>query len=173
MYDKLEGMIGDVLSAPLKPFEVLVGYVLSAVASALVTFVLVAVLFAPVAGFSLAAPLFLLPFAFLGALLFALVGVLVGLWADRWDNYGAAEIFMILPLGLLSGAFFPLSAVPEAIRIYVYLNPVFHIVDGLRFSLIGFSDGEPLAALFSLVLVDAGLGFVAWRLIARGYKIKS
>lgn len=173
MYDKLEGMIGDILSAPLKPLEILVGYALSAVVCALVTFVVAAAFIAPVAGLSLAAPLYLLPFAFLGALMFALVGVLVGLWADRWDNYGAAEIFMILPLGLLSGAFFPLAAVPEAIRVYFFLNPVFHIVDGLRFSLIGFSDGDPPSALLALVLVDTVLAFFAWRLIARGYKIKS
>jgi ABC-2 type transport system permease protein len=173
MYDKLEGMIGDVLAAPLKPLEILAGYALSAVASALVTFALVAALFSPFAGFSPAAPHLLLPFAFLGALLFALFGVLVGLWADRWDNYGAAEIFLILPLGLLSGAFFPLAAVPEAARLFFYINPVFHIVDGLRFSLIGYSDGNPGAALAALVLANALLVLIAWRLIAKGYKIKS
>ncbi len=114
----------------------------------------------------------LLLFAPAGALVFALTGVLAGLWSDRWDNYSAAESFLILPLGLLSGAFFPLDGLPEAARTVILRNPAFHAVDGLRFAVTGYSAWSPWASLAILLLVDLLLAIIALRLFTIGYKIK-
>jgi ABC-2 type transport system permease protein len=97
-------------------------------------------------------PLLALPFALAGAALFGLAGVLIGLWADKWDHYSAAESFLILPLGVLSGAFFPLEGLPDVAQ-----------------TLILFAPGASLAIL---LIVDLVLAWLAWRLIDRGYKIK-
>lgn len=180
VYDKYEGMIGDILSAPLSPFEVTAGYTLSATANGVVTggFVLAALaVFVDLPpGQTLARPLAqilaLAAFAPAAALLFALAGLLVGLWSDKWDHYSAAESFLILPLGILSGAFFPLDALPEAGRGLILLNPAFHAVDGLRFAVTGYSAWSPWTSLGILLLVDLFLAIIAWRLFTVGYKIK-
>ena len=98
--------------------------------------------------------------------------MLVGLWSDKWDHYSAAESFLILPLGILSGAFFPLDALPEAGRALILLNPAFHAVDGLRFAVTGYSAWSPWTSLAILLLVDLLLAIIALRLFTIGYKIK-
>ena len=108
VYDKLEGMIGDVIGAPLTPLEITAGFLLSATGNGLVTGAVVLALMAAFVELPLHAPLVVLGFAVASSALFALAGVVVGLWSERWDNYSAAETFLILPLGLLSGAFFTL-----------------------------------------------------------------
>ena len=173
MYDKLEGMIGDVIGAPLTPLEITAGYVLSATGKGLVTGTVVLALMAFFVDIPLHAPLAVLGFAVAASLLFASIGVVVGLWSDRWDNYSAAETFLVLPLGLLSGAFFTLRGVPEGARWLFDLNPVFHAVQGFRYGFIGAAEAPVAVSAFVLAALDLGLAGLAWRLFAIGYKIKS
>ncbi len=172
VYDKHEGMIQDVLTAPLNGFEVACGYGLSAALNALVTGVVVLVAMTPFVELPLTAPLIALVFAVAGACLFGLVGVLIGLWADKWDHYSAAESFLVLPLGVLSGAFFPLDGLPALGRGLILANPAFHAIDGVRYGLTGYSAWSPWWSLAILLAVDLLLALAAWRLIAAGYKIK-
>ena len=138
IFDKMEGMIGDVfVDLPLH------------------------------------APLAVLGFAIAASALFALIGMVVGLWADRWDNYSAAETFLILPIGLLSGAFFTLQGVPEGARWLFDLNPVFHAVQGFRYGFIGVAEAPVAVSAAVLVGLDLALGVLVWRLFALGYKIKA
>ena len=145
VYDKHEGMIQDVLSAPLTAFEVAAGYGLSATLNALVTGLAVLAATLPFVTLPLGQPLFALAFALAGATLFGLAGVLIGLWADKWDHYSAAESFLILPLGVLSGAFFPLDGLPAAARTLILFNPAFHAIDGVRYGLTGYTAWAPWA----------------------------
>jgi len=172
IYDKLEGMIGDVIGAPLTPLEITAGYLLSATGNGLLTGTVVLALMAAFVDLPLHAPLIVFGFAVAASALFALVGIVVGLWSERWDNYSAAETFLILPLGLLSGAFFTLQGVPEGARWLFDFNPVFHAVQGFRYGFIGVAEAP--VAVSAAVLVGLGLvlAALAWRLFALGYKIK-
>jgi ABC-2 type transport system permease protein len=172
IYDKNEGMIGDILSAPLTPLEVTAGYALAAMVNGIAVGAAVLAVLAVFVDLPLGQAAAILLFAPAGSLAFALTGVLVGLWADRWDNYSAADSFLILPLGVLSGAFFPLEGVPAAARSLVLLNPAFHAVDGLRYAATGYSAWSPWASLAILLAVDLVLAIIAWRLFTAGYKIK-
>ena len=80
---------------------------------------------------------------------------------------------LVLPLGLLSGAFFSLQEVPEGARWLFELNPVFHAVQGFRFGFIGWAAGPVLASALVLVALILALAGLAWRLFAIGYKIKA
>jgi ABC-2 type transport system permease protein len=173
IHDKHEGTIADVLSAPLTAFETAAGYMLSATLNGVATGLFVLGLLSLFVAPASLDPLALLAFAAAGSLLFALTGELVGLWADRWDHYSAAESFLILPLGVLSGAFFPLDGLPEAARQLILFNPVFHLVDGVRFALTGQAAWLPGASLAILLIVDLLLALVIWRLFSVGYKIKA
>jgi ABC-2 type transport system permease protein len=172
LYDKLEGMIGDLLAAPLSPLELLVGYVLAALCNALLAGALVlglAFLFVELAVHDLGA---LLGFVLAAALLFSLLGMLVGLWADRWEHYAMAESFLVLPLGFLSGTFFTLTSLPEAARPLIALNPVFYAVDGFRYALTGHAESALATGALLLAGLILLLWLLLWRLFAIGYKVK-
>lgn len=172
-YDKQEGIIADILGAPLTPAEIVAALILSSSTCGLMTGVVILGLMSFFIGISVHAAAVALGFAVAGVLLFALIGLLAGLWAERWDHYNAVETFLILPIGLLSGAFFTLEHVPAAARFLFEINPVFHAVNGLRFGFTGHSDADiGLGAAFLGALIP-GLGLLAWRLIATGYKLKA
>jgi ABC-2 type transport system permease protein len=172
VYDKYEGTLSDILSAPLSAFEITAGYLTSATLNGLVTGLFVLGLMALFIDLPLVSLLLFVSFAVPGALLFAAIGVLVGLWSERWDHYAAAETFLVLPLGVLSGAFFPLDGLPDAARVLIILNPAFHAIDGARYALTGTSAWAPWASLPILLVIDAALAALAWRLFSIGYRIK-
>jgi len=170
--DKLEGTIGDVQMAPLSALEIVAGFALSAASCGLAAGTLVAVGTAVFVDYSYFDATVILGFAAATALLFAFLGVITGLWAERWDHYSAVEGFLIVPIGLLSGTFFSVARLPEGFREWIYFNPVFYAVDGFRAGFIG--QAETSLALGAGLLVGLILVFalVAWRLFAAGYKIR-
>lgn len=173
LYDKLEGMIGDLLAAPLSPLELLSGYVLSALCSALFVGALMLALAFVFIDLGIHDIWSVLGFGSAGALLFSLLGVLVGLWADKWEHYAMAESFLILPLGFLSGTFFTLASLPDAARALIALNPVVYAVDGFRYGLTGHAEAALLPGAILLVALNLGLWLLLWRLFSVGYKLKA
>ncbi|MCG8358222.1 MAG: ABC transporter permease [Kiloniellales bacterium] len=170
--DKIEGTVADMLMAPLSALEILAGYVLAAATTALMVGLVLSVLMALLVGLPLAHLWAVALYGLAGALLFALIGTLAGLWAERWEHYSAAETFLILPLGVMSGAFFGLEALAEEARWIVLLNPVYYVIDGFRWGFLDRAAAELPLGLAFLGLLTAALWMVNWRLIAVGYKLK-
>ena len=170
--DKLEGTIGDVQMAPVSALEIVVGFALSAATCGLMTGILVALGTAVFVDYSYFNATLTLGFAVGTALLFAFLGLIVGLWGERWDHYGAVEGFVIVPLGLLSGTFFSVARLPEEFRGWIYANPVFYAIDGFRAGFIGQSETSLALGAGLLVALNLGLAALAWRLFAAGYKIR-
>lgn len=170
--DKLEGMIGDLLAAPVSPIEILGGYVLSAFSSAMVVGAVVLGLMMAFVELPLHNVAIAAGFAAAAALLFALIGTLGALWAERWEHYAMAETFVILPLGFLSGTFFTLGAMPEPVQPLIALNPVLYAIDGFRYGLTGFSETSLALGAAVLAALNLALGLLAWRLFASGWKVK-
>lgn len=172
IYDKMEGMMNDVLMAPLTAWEVVLAYVGAATLAGLATGTAILLLGSLVVPLPLVSLPAVLAFGLFGSLLFAVLGFLTGLWAEKWDRYALVETFLVLPLGILSGTFFTLEAVPALGRELMLLNPVFYAIDGLRAGFIGSAQaplGEGLALLAGLGLL---LFLLCWRLAALGYKIR-
>jgi len=172
--DKQEGVITDVLMAPLSPIELLFGYSLAGIANALLVALLLLGAMTVFTGpmlYSLGVTLF---FAISAALLFSMIGVLVGLWSDKWDQFSLVDNFLVLPLGLLSGTFFTLNRIPESWQWLFEANPMFWIISGFRYGITGYGSVEDLiwqgGTLVCLVLI---MMFCGWLLFKRGYKIKS
>lgn len=170
--DKMEGTIAEVQMAPLSALEVTIGFALSAATCGLMSGALVAVGTALFVDYSYFDVTLVLGFAAAAALLFALMGTIAGLWAERWDHYGAVEGFLIVPLGLLSGTFFSVERLPEAFRDWIYFNPVFYAIDGFRAGFIGQAETSLLLGAAVLAALNLGLAVLAWRLFAAGYKIR-
>lgn len=170
--DKHEGMVSDLLMAPLSPAEAAAGYALAGASVGLVTGGMALAAMSAFVAVPMAAPALALGFALAAAVLFGTLGTLAGLWADKWDQYAAIDTFLMLPLGFLSGAFFSLANVPALGRQLIALNPVFYAVDGVRTAVLGAGEAHwPLAAAVVLGL-DAAAWLVCWRLFAAGYKLK-
>jgi ABC-2 type transport system permease protein len=172
LWERMEGIIQDVLAAPFSALELLAGWVVGAVACGLLTGAAVALVVLPFVDWPAFDPLRLAGFAVAGTLFFALLGVIVGLWARKWDHYSAAESFVLIPLGLLSGTFFLREELPAAGAWLLGANPVFYVIDGFRSGLLGHSDGNNSFGALLLVALLAGLAILAWRLVGRGWRLK-
>jgi len=172
LFSKIEGMITDVISAPLTPLEMLIGYVLPAITSAMTVGAVVLALVAVFVDLPLHSVPAIIGFAFVASLLMALLGLVVGIWAERWDGYSAVEAFLVAPLGFLSGAFFPIDNLPENVRWVFHFNPVFQAVEGFRYGLIGQAQTSLVTAALVLSGMCLVLGLVAWRMLAVGYRLK-
>lgn len=173
LYDKHTGALADVLMAPLTALELTLGYAFAAGSAGLVTGLAVALALAPFAHFALVDPAALLLFAAAGALLFAFLGVLVGLWSTRWDHYTTAHTFLFIPPAYFSGMFFPVAGLPDVAQRLVALNPFFYALDGLRGGMIGWREADPLLGAAVLLGCNLAVGALAWRLVAKGWRIKA
>lgn len=170
--DKLEGTIGDIQMAPVTALEIVAAFALSAATCGLLSGALVALGTAVFVDYSYFNATLTLGFAVGTALLFAFLGLIVGLWGERWDHYGAVEGFVIVPLGLLSGTFFSVARLPADFRDWIYANPVFYAIDGFRAGFIGQSETSLALGAALLIALNLGLATLAWRLFAAGYKIR-
>ncbi len=173
LHDKMEGMMQDVVAAPLTPLEIVLGWLSSAVVNGFLVGCLVGLVMMPFVDWHLIWPLSSLLFALLGILLFALVGLLVGLWAEKWDHYAFAETFLILPLALLSGTFYLKEDLPAMGETLLQLNPVFYAFDGFRAGLLGRADSSALVGQAYLLALCLLLALLAWQLVARSWRLKA
>lgn len=173
IHDKQDGVIQDVLMAPLTPLEITVGYSLGAATNGLITGGVLMLIFAIFIDLPFDNPLLAVGFALGGTLLFAMVGMIVGIWAQRWEHFSAAETFLVMPLGLLSGTFFSLERVPHGFEWLLLGNPMFHAINGFRAALTGHSDASLWLGAAMIAGLTVILALIAWRLFAVGYRIKA
>jgi len=120
----------------------------------------------------LVAPLWILAFAFMGAALLGALGVIAGLWAEKFDQMAAFQNFIIMPMTFLSGVFYSIHSLPDVWQRVSHLNPFFYMIDGFRYGFFGVSDVSPWLSLSivatALLLVSA----LALHLLRTGYKIR-
>ena len=169
---KIQGTIVDLLMTPLGPVELMIGYVFGGATRGLITG---AVLLLAVQPFVTIAPLhvgFALFHAVAASIMLALLGLLGGLWAEKFDHISAVTNFVITPLAFLSGIFYSVDRLPGVWREIAQLNPFFYASDGFRYGFIGRADGDLMTGLMVLAAIDVVLWLVCHRLLARGYKLK-
>lgn len=173
VYDKLEGMITDVIGAPLTPAEMTVGFALMAAVSAVITGVATWAVLLPFLAALPANPAVAIFFAFAGGSMLGLVGLAGGLWADKWDHITGVQTFIVIPALFMSGVFFSLDRLPEAFRAVAELNPAWYVIDGVRYGLTGTATTDPWTGAAVVLTVNAALWLLCWGLFAAGYKIKA
>ena len=170
---KIMGNLVFLLLTPLSHWSWFVAYVGSSIVRGLVVgagVLLVAVWFAPL---TFAAPLWIVVFAILGAALMGAMGLIAGLWAEKFDQLAAFQNFVIMPMTFLSGVFYSIGSLPAFWQSASHLNPFFYMIDGFRFGFFGVSDASPW---LSLTIVGSALtvvSLVAMHLLRTGYKIRS
>jgi ABC-2 type transport system permease protein len=130
----------------------------------------VTIWFAPL---KLAEPWWILIFAALGAGLMGSLGVVAGLWAEKFDQMAAFQNFIIMPMTFLSGVFYSVHSLPGLWQAASHLNPFFYMIDGFRRGFFGVSDASPWLSLGVVGVAFAGCAALALRLLASGYKLRS
>jgi len=112
-------------------------------------------------------------FGVLGCLMLASLGLVGGLWSEKFDHIAAVTNFIITPLTFLSGTFYSLDRLPEMWQKVALFNPFFHMIDGFRYGFIGQADGTPYVGLLFLAGINIGLILLCYIMLKSGYKIKS
>ena len=173
MISKIQGNIVDTLMPPLSPIEILAGYIAGGIVRGVVCALAVMVVIFPWAGIWPAAPLWMLFFALAGSMMLGLLGILAGIYAEKFDQMSAMTNFVITPLSFLSGTFYSIDRLPPAFQAISHANPFFYLIDGFRYGALGMSDSSPWVGFCVCILLNAGLGWLAWRWLATGYRLKA
>ena len=115
----------------------------------------------------------LISFTFLSSFILGNIGIIAGLWAERFDNMATVTNFIIVPLSFLSGTFYSIERLPGFLQTVSEFNPFFYMIDGFRYGFLGAADGSIKFGLIYLTIISVILWFVAFYLFRIGYKIKS
>lgn len=172
---KVQGSIIDVLMPPLSAGELLVAFVAGAVTRGWLvgTAVWLAMALAPGVEVSVHNIGLVLYFGTMGCVMLGLLGVLTGVWADKFDHAAAVTNFVIQPLTLLSGTFYAIDRVGPVMQTISHLNPFFYIIDGFRSGFIGQADGYLLQGAIGLLLVNIMLWWACYRVLRSGWRLKA
>lgn len=170
---KVTGSIVFVLLPPISYGTFFVAHVLASILRGLIVGagVLLATLwFAPL---RLEAPVWVLAFALLGGGLFGALGVIAGIWADKFDQLAAFQNFLIMPLTMLSGVFYSIHSLPSFWQKVSHYNPVFYLIDGFRYGFFGVSDVSPERGFAVVFAIFAVLSLWSLMLLKRGWKLRT
>lgn len=170
---KVTGNIVFILLPPIRPVTIFLAYVLAAMvrglAVGLTVFLVTAWFVVP----SFVAPGWIIGFAVLGSLILGSLGLVAGIWAEKFDQIALFQNFVILPLTFLSGVFYSVDSLPPVWRQISHLNPFFYLVDGFRYGFFGHSDVSPLASLAIVIVTLVLVAGLALRMLATGYRLRT
>ncbi|MBM3579991.1 MAG: multidrug ABC transporter permease [Alphaproteobacteria bacterium] len=170
---RVMGHIVDYLIPPLGAFELLfaftLGAVLRGICVAAVSFVAISIFVAlPIHNFFV-----LIIYLTFSCMFLGLLGVLCGIFSETFDQMSAMTSYVITPLTFLSGTFYSTNALPEFWQKVSHANPFFYMIDGLRYAITGQSDGDLLTGIIYILMLNAALATVLFKLLAKGYRIKN
>jgi ABC-2 type transport system permease protein len=170
---KIMGTAPDFLTPPLSAFEQTAGFALGAGTRGLLVGVVTAAAVWPFSHFHLPHPVLALYFAVTGSLLLGLVGMLTGIWAEKFDHLASVTNFVVMPLTFLSGTFYSVDRLPEPFRTISHYNPLFYLIDGFRYAFLGTSSGDVGIGVVISAVLTVALSVLCWRLFAIGWRLKT
>ena len=170
---KITGSIIFVLLPPIPYGAFFAAYVLASLARGLMVGVGVLAATVWVVEFNIVAPLWVLAFAVLGGAILGALGMLAGLWAEKFDQLAAFQNFLIMPLTMLSGVFYSIHSLPVFWQRVSHYNPVFYMIDGFRYGFFGVSDIAPEISLGVVLASFAVVSLLTLSLLKRGWKLRA
>lgn len=169
---KVTGNIVFVLLTPLSYLEFYLAFLFASIVRGMAVGVgifIVAMLFVPL---PLHNVLYLLLFAFLSSAVLGTVGIVAGIWSEKFDHLAGFQNFIILPLSFLSGVFYSIHSLPEFWQLLSRFNPFFYMIDGFRYGFFGVSDVNPLYSLFVVAGAWLILAVATLSMLKKGYKLR-
>ncbi|KQV51560.1 ABC transporter permease [Massilia sp. Root335] len=169
---KITGNLVFILLPPLSHVEILSAYVVASVVRGLAVGFGVFIITAWFAHLSFVAPLWIVVFALLGAGILGTLGVIAGIWAEKFDQLAAFQNFLITPATFLAGVFYSIKKLPPFWLAVSHFNPFFYMIDGFRYGFFGQSDVSPWTSLAIVAVFFVALAAIAINLLRRGYKLR-
>ena len=172
MISKVQGNIVDVLMPPLSPSALTTGYVLAGVTRGVMVGAVCILAMAPFVPMHIENPGLILYHAAMASLMLSLLGLMGGIWADKFDHIAAVTNFIVTPLSFLSGTFYSIDRLPGAWQLVAHLNPFFYMIDGFRYGATGHADSDPLLGIAVVTAINAVLWTACHLMFKRGYKLR-
>ncbi|WP_194724306.1 ABC transporter permease [Noviherbaspirillum malthae] len=169
---KITGNLVFVLLPPLSHWDLFAAYVLAAVVRGLAVGAGVFLITTWFTDLSFFAPWWIAIFALLGASILGTMGLIAGIWAEKFDQLAAFQNFLIMPATFLSGVFYSIHSLPVFWQTVSHFNPFFYMIDGFRYGFFGKSDVDPLFSFFIVSVFFVLLAGFAIRMLKRGYKLR-
>jgi ABC-2 type transport system permease protein len=170
---KMNNTISDVLTPPLSPMELTVGFCAGAMTRGVMVGIAVALSVWPFSRFGLSHLWAVAYFGFMASLIMAATGVLAALWSEKFDQLAAVTSFVVTPMTFLSGTFYLVDRLPEPFRTASHFNPFFYLIDGFRYGFIGRAEGSLWIGVVASAALAAALVAAVWRLFTTGWRLKS
>ena len=170
---KVQGNIVDVLMPPLSALELTIGYIAGGITRGILVGVVTILAMALFVDVGVHNPAFIVYHAVMACALLSTLGVIGGIWAEKFDHIAAVTNFIVTPLTFLSGTFYTVDRLPETFWWLAHFNPFFYMIDGFRYGFIGQSDGTLVIGLVVMAAVNVLLCILTYRMIASGYKLKA
>ena len=172
LMSKVQGNIVDLLMPPISNFQIIVSFILVGVTRGLTVAIAAAIFMLPFVQIEIYSFIVVLFFAVISSAILSLIGLLTGIWADKWDHLGTIDNFIIIPLSFLSGTFYSIKILPEFIQKLSLFNPFFYMIDGFRYGFIGSSDVNITISIQILILCFIILLFFSYLILQSGYKLR-
>jgi ABC-2 type transport system permease protein len=169
---KITGNLVFILLTPLSHWEMFSAYVLAAMIRGFMVGLGVMLITLWFADLSFVAPLWIIVFALLGAAILGTMGLIAGIWAEKFDQLAAFQNFLIVPATFLAGVFYSVHSLPPFWLAVSHANPFFYMIDGFRYGFFGHSDVPPLTSLMIVLVFFIVLSSIAVTLLERGYKLR-
>ena len=170
---KIQGTITDLIMAPLSAGEVTIAITLASVTRSFIIAMVSIPIFYLLADIEIRNFYILIFYTFVSSFILGALGIIAGLWADKFDSLASINNFIIIPLSFLSATFYTIDRLPPFLQIVSKCNPFFYMIDGFRYGFLEKSDGSIFVGSIYLTILAIVLWFVSYLLYKRGYKIKS
>ncbi len=172
-FPKFTGTIYEVLSAPVSPIEIVIGYVGAAASKSVILGAIILVTARFFISFELAHPLWMAVFLVLTAVTFSLFGFIIGIWAEGFEKLQIVPMMIITPLTFLGGSFYSINLLPPMWQTVTLFNPVVYLVSAFRWSFYGVADVDVgLSVAMTLGFLTLCLAAVSW-IFKTGYRLKA
>ncbi|MFZ4761322.1 MAG: ABC transporter permease [Alphaproteobacteria bacterium] len=169
---KVQGTIVDLLMTPLTPFQISTAMGMAALTRAVVVGLASAVILLPASGLGIASPWVMLYFLLVSGLFMGFIGLLAGIWAEKFDQIATITNFVIIPMSFLSGTFYRAESLPEPWPFIIHLNPFFYLIDGFRHGFTGHGEAPLSVGILLTATLTAFFWWLSCFLLDRGWKLR-
>ena len=173
MIGKIQGNIVDILYAPLSASEVTIAVALAATTRSFMIGLVSLIVFYFLVDIEIKSFSAVIFYTFISSFILGSVGVIAGLWAEKFDHMATVTNFLIIPLSFLSGTFYTIDNLPDFLQTISKCNPFFYMIDGFRYGFLEKSDGSIFVGSLYLTILAIVLWYVSYLLYKKGYKVRS
>ena len=170
---KIMGTATDFLTPPLSPLELMIGFSLGAATRGILVGLVTAICVLPFARLGVANIAASLFFGVMASMLMGMLGVLAGLWSEKFDHLAAVQNFVVMPMTFLSGAFYLVERLPEPFATLSHFNPMFYLIDGFRYGFIGQAEGNLWIGVLASAALTVFLAVACWQVFRSGWRLKT